>query len=257
MQNEQILLTPFAELQYEKHYARSHDFSDEYYALMDREYRKLLRCLGPQPEGARILDIGCGAGFAVSALLKLGWKKVQRIDSSPGLVQIANKRKLPVDLIPEETTERHLAQLQGTIDVALLLDVLEHLPYERQIGFLRSIKSALRPDGVFLCRVPNAMCINSSHLRWSDWTHRCLFTASSLTFALENAGFSVVTVSGAPGYPSPVRKGLMRVAMPVARTALQGFVNAFWRIALVSQLGISPGLGHPVSPNLLAVARPN
>lgn len=221
---------------------------------MRRGYKRLLSPVLGMDSQAAILDIGCGAGFAVSALLSEGFLNARGIDATSGLVEIARGRSLPVDFVAEGQTESYLHARRQTLDAALLFEVLEHLEYGKQVGFLRSIRAAIRVGGVFLCQVPNAMCIASSYLRYNDWTHRCLFTMSSLEFVLESAGFEVMRIIGAPGRPSPVRSGLMRILMPAARGLLQGAVDTVWRVPVIASLG-PLGFRHPVKPTLLAVCR--
>jgi SAM-dependent methyltransferase len=245
----------FTALGYETHYARCHQFSDDYYEIMRADYQRWLLRFLPKDRNSRILDVGCGAGFAVSALQKAGYANAYGIDATPGLVEIAKSRGLPVKLIPEDETESYLASCASSLDSVLLFEVLEHLEYGRQTEFLRSIRQALLPNGIFLCNVPNALCISATYLRYNDWTHRCLFTTGSLTFALESAGLPVESLVGFPGRPSPARKGPLRVFMPAARTMLQSVVNAVWRVPVVAFLGPELGMSHPVTPNLLAVAR--
>jgi SAM-dependent methyltransferase len=222
---------------------------------MRRSYRRMLSDLFRRERSLEILDIGCGAGFAVHALIQDGFIHSRGIDATSSLVEIARKRGLPVDFVAEDRTEELLDSRQQSLDVAFLFEVLEHLDYSRQIRFLRSIRTALRPSGVFYCQVPNAMCIASSYLRYNDWTHRCLFTMSSLEFVLESAGFEVRGISGAPGRPSPVRRGPLRFLMPIARNVLQVGVDALWRVPVVASLG-PLGFRHPLKPTLLAVCSP-
>lgn len=242
----------FEAIGYANHYARCHEFSDDYYETMRRSYRRMLNTLFARDRSLKILDIGCGAGFAVHALTKEGFTDARGIDATSSLVEIARRRGLPVDFVPEEQTEKFLESRPQSLDAAFLFEVLEHLEYPRQIGFLRSIRGALRRDGLFYCQVPNAMCIAAPYLRYNDWTHRCLFTMSSLEFVLESAGFEVRGIYGAPGRPSPTRRGPLRVLMPIGRAVLQAGVDALWRIPVVASLG-HLGFRHPLKPTLLAV----
>lgn len=245
----------FANLDYKRHYARCHEFSDEYYETMRNGYRRMLKGLLRSDRSLNVLDIGCGVGFAVNALRKEGFTNARGIDATLPLVEIAKGRGLPVEYVGEGETEAYLQHRKGSLDVAFLFDVLEHLDYKRQVRFLESIRSALRPNGAFYCQVPNALWIASSYLRYNDWTHRCLFTVSSLRLVLECAGFEVSDVCGAPGHPSPVRTGPLRVLMPIARSGLQTLVDAIWRIPVIASLG-PLGFSHPLKPALLAVCKP-
>ncbi|MGV8932957.1 MAG: class I SAM-dependent methyltransferase [Luteimonas sp.] len=111
---------------------------------------KVAECLARhlQP-GSRLLDIGGGDGELLNRLLDL------RPDVQVTMVDVADsvgKFLLPVhrgkvELIPRTLLEDHVAGLEGRYDEALVSDVMHHLPQSYRAKFLRSIHSALRPNG--------------------------------------------------------------------------------------------------------------
>src|SRR6185437_4272837 len=93
------------------------------------------------PAGASVLDIGCGTGFTLEAL-------VQRYDAwglEPDAAVRARTRDVVRDrVLPGDTGD--LSALAGRrFDVVLLLDVLEHV--EDDCGALTSAQAALAPGG--------------------------------------------------------------------------------------------------------------
>ena len=148
----------FAELGYEGHYARCHQFTDEYYETMRADYEHTLCPLLPKDKKAEILDVGCGTGFAVNALLKAGYINTRGIDSTPGLVEIARSRNLPVEFVGENETERFLSSNSNTLDAAFLFEVLEHLEYDRQLRFLSAVRESLNPT-VSSCAKSQTQCV--------------------------------------------------------------------------------------------------
>lgn len=242
------------EFDYTKHYARFHEFSESYYALLARSYQSFFRELLPKDKNAWILDIGCGTGFALNAIRQAGYVNAKGIDADPGQVKIAKDHYLPVEHVPVEHTTEFLQGFAGRLQTVILLDVLEHIPKSRTLHFLREICAALAPGGCLLCQVPNALWVLSSYSRYLDWTHECSFTTESLTFVLENSGFVVEDIRPGHQKPSPP-SGPLSFAMPVLAKLLQSLTDAVWRVFVVAYLGVKRGFQHPVSADLFVIAR--
>ena len=97
----------------------------------------------------RVLDCGCGAGDYVFALRALGadaWGiEYSREKLAKAPAPIAGRVSVG-DL-------HHIALRDGSVDVALLNEVLEHVPDDRRA--LREVHRVLRPGGVLLIFSPN------------------------------------------------------------------------------------------------------
>jgi SAM-dependent methyltransferase len=130
---------------------------------------------GGIPNGARVLDLGCGQGLllcllAVSSGLSragiwpLGWPappealRLAGIESSPIAVRRA-RRALASDGSIEQQDLR-VARLEPS-DVIALIDVVHYLEPEAQDRLLERVADALSPGGVLLMRV----CADSSGAR--------------------------------------------------------------------------------------------
>lgn len=98
--------------------------------------------------GAKILDFGCGSGYFVSELEKLGYKSYG-IDASEKAIRFG--KESGVKNIEIAKTEK-LEFLDNYFDAALCLDVLEHLKDESVA--LREIKRVLKRSGVLIIMVP-------------------------------------------------------------------------------------------------------
>ena len=102
-----------------------------------------------QVRGRRVLDCGCGAGDYVLALAAARRRRVgHRISRE----KLANA---PAPVVGRVSVGdlHHIALRDGSVDVALLNEVLEHVPDDRRA--LREVHRVLRPGGVLLIFSPN------------------------------------------------------------------------------------------------------
>lgn len=108
--------------------------------------REIERC--QVPAGARILDVGCGAGFFLSLLSARGWTAVG-VEPNEELVGRAQRNGLDVRLGTLAD-----AQLEvGSFDVITLWHALEHDPVPRST--LVRCRELLKPGGVVIIQLPD------------------------------------------------------------------------------------------------------
>ena len=145
---------------------------------------------------ARVLDLGCGEGRLLKALLKLGqFREIVGVDASTTALMNA-ERRLRLDRLPERQRQR-VTLLQSAMtyrdarlagyDAAAVVEAVEHLEPDRVPAFERALFKFARP-GMVVVTTPNREYnvnypnIASSGLRHSDhrfeWT-RAEFAAWS------------------------------------------------------------------------------
>jgi len=101
------------------------------------------------PEGASVIDIGCGSGLLVDRLAKIGYQATG-LDWSRSAIEYARKYY---------QGEYILVNVEQGLDVSRKFDcvvashILEHL--ENPHEFLQSVKGLLEPDGYLVIAVPN------------------------------------------------------------------------------------------------------
>lgn len=103
------------------------------------------------PPGARILDIGCGAGLFLGLLAASG-RTLEGIgfDTSKDAIALAKsmQSRLPAGhSIRFERLSVDDPWPEGTFDAVSLIDVMHHIPPEAQIGVLETAVSKIRPGG--------------------------------------------------------------------------------------------------------------
>lgn len=102
------------------------------------------------PEGASILDIGCGAGVKSKYLSNKGFK-VTGMDFSEKMIEIA-KREVPnVDFVVGDIYD--LDEYKNKFDAVFAQAVLLHIPKEKVMGVLEKFKHKLNPNGVLYLAV--------------------------------------------------------------------------------------------------------
>ena len=142
----------------------------------------------PPDRDARIVDLGCGDGVLLHFLLEAGYRHVSGIDVSDE--QIARAHGLGLFEARRGDIDTFLASADDrSLDVVLLIDVLEHLTREELFAVLDGVARVLSPGGVCIAHVPNAEGLYGMRVRYGDLTHEQAFTARSMSQAFATVGF--------------------------------------------------------------------
>ncbi|MGH9316876.1 MAG: methyltransferase domain-containing protein [Thermoanaerobaculia bacterium] len=142
------------------------------------------RWLGPTYEGGAVLDVGSGIGVNGRILSQLGVWHVLGLDLDWGCLQTSRGRGLGVF---SADLSRELPLSDGTVELALLIHVIEHLP---DGGFLmRAIHRVLRPGGRVVVVTPDWKSAWRGF--YDDPTHIRPYSRQSLDAVLAASGFQV------------------------------------------------------------------
>ena len=182
---------------YSIHYKRFHQDNEAHAMEMADWLCGYLMDALPENRSVRVLDVGCGFGFALRAMRAAGFTSVQGLEISPDQAEITRKAGFEVSIVAD--TGAFLRQCTNSFGVILLLDVLEHVPVTLQIDLLRAIRVALEPEGRLILTVPNANSPLAARWRYIDFTHCSSFTEHSLFFVLRNAGFGEIKMDNSKG----------------------------------------------------------
>jgi 2-polyprenyl-3-methyl-5-hydroxy-6-metoxy-1,4-benzoquinol methylase len=240
------------EIDYTRHYRRWHDDSDDHFASMASGFARKLEPLLPAQRSARILEIGCGMGFALGGLQQLGYDDIHGIDSDRGQVAMATRRGLPVSHVPLAASNGFFAENMDGFDVVMCIDVLEHVPVDDQLAFLRQLHGTLKAGGRLICQVPNANSGIASRYRYIDWTHHCSFSEASLDFVLHNAGFVDIRIMESNPIVRPRLPFILRRS--VANWLLRQAFHTLRRLEYAAEVGWPEARSLPLTPNIMATA---
>ena len=198
-------LTPAAiKAMYQTDYWKSNaakDFGYTDYVADEALYVRTFRMRGDlvakhrAPPG-RLLDVGCAAGFALTALRERGYD-VYGVELSAAMADLAGRRLAVPDRIHcgtiEEVEQRAL--FGGRFDVITMFDVVEHV--EDPVAFLATAGRLLNPGGVLVFETQNVASpfARLMGLRWQHYKfqeHLWHFAPATMKALLTKAGFELI-----------------------------------------------------------------
>lgn len=141
----------------------------------------------PKDKDAQVLDIGIGRGEMLTCFKEWGYKNYLGIDISPSTVRFCKSIGLNCELVKDSS--KFLQENQNKYDLITLIDVLEHIPREHTVSFLKDLRSALKRGGVLIIQVPNLQAPDGQLHMYNDITHMVGFIEHSLQQVLITAGF--------------------------------------------------------------------
>jgi ubiquinone/menaquinone biosynthesis C-methylase UbiE len=148
------------------------------------------RRLAEIPDGAAVLDMGCGRGVSVGLIREtFSPARLVAFDIDPSAVEQARRRLAP---LPDASVELRVADAtrlpfaDGEFDAALELGILHHIPDWR--AALAETARVLKPGGVFYFAEPSYGRIHRGMYFLLGHRKDAGFTAYELRAALVDAG---------------------------------------------------------------------
>lgn len=100
-----------------------------------------------------ILEVGCGDGFGVPIMAQTVGH-IHGIDWEPLLME-DNKKRLRHINCSFSCLDITTTRPDGVFDAAFSLDVIEHIPKEKEYRYFENICGSLSEDGIFIMGTPN------------------------------------------------------------------------------------------------------
>ena len=147
----------------------------------------LIRRVVRPPEGARILEVGCGTGHNLGMLGKFGSVEATELDDAARAI---SSRRFGRDIQPAALPD--LSMFPEThFDLVALLDVLEHVEDDR--AALAAIRERLKSGGKLLVTVPGNPWMWSAHDEAHH--HHRRYRKSQLEQVAREMGYAVELLS--------------------------------------------------------------
>ncbi|RFC63724.1 class I SAM-dependent methyltransferase [Fulvimarina endophytica] len=185
--------SPLPTIDYRTHTNSDYDLRDyvELNANIGFLAGSILRLIDQRPPG-RLLDIGCGFGFAADSVRRLlGWEVV---GFEPSRYGVRGAEILGVDIRPEYLTADH-PMAQQKYDVIHVSEVIEHI--EEPQSFIAFLASLLSEDGMIIASTPDISVLDNDAMSrsiklsvLSIGAHTVLFSRSGLEQLFESVGLS-------------------------------------------------------------------
>ena len=204
------------------------------------------------PQGARVLEVGCGTGHNLPMLGEFGTLEACELD--PSARALSSKR------LGREVKEARLPDLsmfdRNAFDLIALLDVLEHVPDD--LASLRAIHRRLKPGGALLLTVPANPWMWSAH----DVAHHHFrrYSKKQLRRVLRDAGFETQTLTYFNTLLYPLVAGVRLINKLTRRDAADDSlpsapVNSALRGIFGLERGLVGRVPLPFGVSLVAVVR--
>ncbi|MBX6331152.1 MAG: class I SAM-dependent methyltransferase [Gemmatimonadaceae bacterium] len=153
-------------------------------------YRYVIERLGLDPQRARVLDVGCGAGLFLAYLKDRG-VSARGLEVFPRAVRFCREMGLDVS----DTDLRD--EPDGAYDAIVMFDVLEHL--DDPISTVSVAAKKLKPGGFLVGYTPNIHSVayelmGSQQNTLLPFEHVGFFSDASFTYLAEHAGLRVYSV---------------------------------------------------------------
>lgn len=180
-------------------------------AKYERAYERgrieiLNRLIEPGGGGRRALDVGSGPGYFTRLLRDRGWK-VTSVDTDPQNLESASRFAEAVQLGDGISV---LAGLPDrSLDLVLLLEVIEHMPEDAGEKLLRHAERVLDRGGALILSTPNRFSLEGlggyywgeklrGWGRWQAWdtTHVRIYASWEILRLMERCGFHADSVTG-------------------------------------------------------------
>lgn len=201
-----------------------------------------------------ILDAGCGTGHNLHSWLPYAQQVIgidQWMSAAPAPSR-CDSEDLSISYI--EGNIYQMPFLTGSIDLAICLDVLEHVPDHDTVN---EIKRVLRPGARVLITVPAMPWLWS--LRDEQAGHLRRYTKAGLVNLLESAGFRVIYLNYYQCFLLPlVWAG--RLLLPFKKASLaseetpSGFINALLNAINRLEFQLLKGMALPWGSSLIVLA---
>lgn len=155
-------------------------------------YLNLIDKYFPKDKNLKIVELGCGYGAFLYFVENAGYQNIMGVDNSSEMVDAA--KKLGINNVQEGDITEYLKKCSDkSIDVLLLIDVIEHFTKLELYELVGEFYRVLATGGKVICHQPNAEGLFGNAILYGDYTHEQAFTRVSMAQLFLSNGFSGVS----------------------------------------------------------------
>lgn len=189
---------------------------------LDRKYiRAELKYFSRQQSSKNcVLEIGFGNGKFLQYCVEVGWA-VTGVEINPLLVEIAQESGF------DAICSSDLSELSANqFDLVTAFDVLEHIPQDRILAFLRQINRVLKPKGICLLRFPNGDSPFGLANQNGDITHVSSIGSEKIRYFVNQTSLKLICCRGEcePLIEETFVKTLRRGISLIAKKIINAFI---------------------------------
>ena len=137
--------------------------------------------------GKHVVDCACGNGVGTHFFIQRGPSLIHGFDIDEGAIQYASRKYDENNVFFEKISALPLPLPNGSIDVFICLETLEHIQDDNE--FVREISRVLKPEGLLILSTPNRLITNPGlGFKEMPWNHFHVreYSPSELRAVLEN-----------------------------------------------------------------------
>jgi len=213
--------------------------------IIENCVRRVYRSL----HGKLFLEVGCGTGFVLAALERMGFV-VTGLDMHAVALTFAAKRT-KARLICADMRDYHA---YGRFDIVGAFDVVEHVVNDG--AFIAQCAKFLKPHGALMITVPAGMEVWTDFDRFSG--HKRRYSKATLQLLLESHGFNVTFIQyfGFFQYlPHLIAKKYVSSDVPGFLHPPVYVINMILQWSMIIESKLMYYLSFPFGTSLIAVAK--
>jgi SAM-dependent methyltransferase len=203
----------------------------------------------------KVLDVGCGTGYNVSMLEKLGYLSLIGVDISFDALGYCRSRNSPALICGDSIS---LPFKEGSFDVILALDLIEHLADDTKA--LKEYQRLLSVNGKLILFAP------AFNFLWGVQDmlghHQRRYTAKDLSNKINKTGLSIVKITYANAFLFPLifaARTFLRF-LPLKSTFVSEndlspkWINGFLKTVFQTEKWFLKKVNFPIGVSLFCIA---
>ncbi len=168
-------------------------YDDEIKSLTSTYINSVKPILKKIPKNAKILEIGCGNGFVLEKIYKLGYKNVFGVEPSIDAVNKSSKlikKNIKINILKPGLFE------PKSFDFIFFFQTFDHIPNPND--YLKECFKILKPNGFILSFNHNIDSLSSKILGEKspiiDIEHTCLYSPKTINVIFKKNGFKTLRI---------------------------------------------------------------